>query len=148
MRPPRTDLLLVGAWAVVASTALQTSVSLHTRVTRAFTCRAAAATSSEASDIVAQQAAEIAALKKQVAELQRERDDQQVARTPARRGRPPKRAAGSRRTPQYKLWGKLPEGFDAAPCAELHRLVHDFEVALVSWLRGHVYNLHTCEVKG
>jgi len=74
--------------------------------------------------MVAQQAQEIERLRSMVEELQRERDDQLVASPPQRTGspkrrRPPKRAPGTPRTPVYRLFGALPEGFDSGPIERL-----------------------------
>ena len=72
----------------------------------------------DAADLVAQQAEEIAALRKMVEDLKAEREVQQVAQTPApaRATQPrPKGHLGTSGVPVYKLYGKLPAGFDAEP---------------------------------
>jgi len=115
--------LLAGFSTVASSLHLSASVlPLSARVPESrHLCRTDPSTieCSSNPDLVVQQAKEIASLRRQLEQLQGERDDQQSARTPKRRGRPPKRAPGTPRTPVYKLYGKLTEGFDAAPIERL-----------------------------
>jgi len=110
-------LLLACAWVGAASLQLHFASVRRTGAAPAPLVTCGAMEGDEAViDVVAQQRAEIAALRSKVEALEREQNARRVALGKGARRRPRGKA---RRPPSYKLYGEIPPNFDVAPVERL-----------------------------